>query len=374
MKLLRILFNIAISLATLSAFSQNAYEVQGEGQFRLKQGSVAKDIKLSVSNGEIKANGISFDPSLFCPATGKDPRISPDGTVSVTDGDKNVEVGQVFLVRPAQTVGEKAKIGNPGEPGFGLIVKSRKTETLPLKSEIRGTLVVPSGKVATIQIRAVTEVNTPNISLAQIADFGGSPEWISKLQSVSIGATPMIGSDRILTAVTIQSALRTARIPMDSIEIVVPSLAKVRRESRTITPLEIEGFGRDWIAQNMPAVGAVSLVNKPAERKVATGELNVSVTTPRDTGKSIILTMTCKIGEEIQFTQQLVFNKGVAAATPNIKSGATVQVRLVSGGISIEVTGQVKAVSGDSITVYIPETKATLVGKLCADGTIEVKL
>ena len=374
MKIFRLIICFAISLAFSGAVSQNSFEVQGEGQFRLKQTNVAKTIRLTIANGEIKANGVSFDPSLFCPSTANDPRMSPDGWVSVTNAGVSVEVGQVFLIRPSQTPDGKARIGNPGDAGFGLIVKSRAIESLSLKNEIRSTLPVPSGKTAIIQVNALTEVNSPNINLAQVAELGGAPELVSKLRTVSLGATPVIGSDRILTVITIQSALRTARIPMDKIEIIVPPLAKVRRESRTVSPSEIEKFGRDWIAQNLPEAGAVSLITKPLERKIATGELVVTVSSPRDVGKSIIVTLTCKIGDETQFAQQLVFNKGISATLPTIKSGATVQVRLISGGISIEVTGQVKAVSGDNVTVFIPETKATLVGKLNADGTIEVKL
>ncbi len=372
MKLIRIFATLAFALNFSIAFSQNAFEVKGEGQFRLKGGSVAKSVTLSISNGEIKANGIAFDPAIFCPGNATDARLTPDGFMTVLRDGARIEIGQVFLVKTGTD--SKTRIGNPGDTGFGLIAKAKSSESVISKSEIRSTLVPSVGKTAIIKVNAVSEIQTSTVTLDQISEIGGNEEWTAKLRLVSLGVTPPSGMDRIVTVVTIQSALRTAKIPIETIEIVVPPLAKVRRETRILNAEELATLGRNWIEQNMPNAGPVYLFTKPIERRIATGVLTLTVTSPRDTGKTILLTVTGKIGEETQFTQQLVFNKGLTVQAPTVKSGSTVQVRIVSGGISIEVTGQVKSISGENVTIYIPETKATLVGKQATDGTIEVKL
>lgn len=235
---------------------------------------------------------------------------------------------------------------------------------------------VPKGYVGAITISPITEVSTKTTSLSQVAEIVAAEPMKTRLGGVSLGLTPRVGSDRIVTPISVQSALRAAGIDVATIHIIGPQAAIVRRESRILPAGELTDFAIGWIAANLQDIGAVRQTSPARDIKVATGETRFLVTHSKDTGKSVILTIQISVNGDAQATQQLVFAKGEAGA-PSVrvlKPNETVRVALVSNEVVVEVFGQVKSVNGAKATVFIPETKATLVGEIKADGIVEVRL
>lgn len=235
---------------------------------------------------------------------------------------------------------------------------------------------VPKGYVAAITINPLTEVTTKTVSLAQVAEIVAAEPLKARLGAVSLGLTPRVGNDRIVTPITVQSALRAAGVDVATVYVTGPQTAIVRRESRILPAGELTQFATGWITANMQDVGAVRQTSPGRDLRIASGETGFLVTHSKEIGKSVIITIQISVDGDAQTTQQLVFAKGEVAgsAMPNLKPNDTVRVALISNEVVVEVFGQVKAVNGTKATVFIIETKATLVGEIKSDGSVEVRL
>lgn len=236
---------------------------------------------------------------------------------------------------------------------------------------------IPSGYAATVVIRPLTEVETKTISLAQIADIAGPDSLRTRLAAVSLGITPRVGSDRVITPITVQSALRAAGIDIATVHVSGPQAAKVRRATRVLPPVELTSFATGWIEANLPDAGPIRQTSPARDLTIASGETKFLVTHSSESPKNVIVTIQILVDGDSQTSQQLVFAKGEVegpASIPALKPNQVVRVVLVSGEVAVEVFGQVKGVSGSRATVFIPDTKATLSGEIQADGSVEVRL
>ncbi len=236
---------------------------------------------------------------------------------------------------------------------------------------------IPKGYTAAVVINPLTEVETKAISLAQIAEIAGPESLRLRLAAVSIGVTPRVGSDRVITPITIQSALRSAGIDVATVHVSGPQAARVRRATRVLPPAELSNFATAWIEANLPDAGPIRQTGTARDLTIASGETTFFVTHSSESPKNVIVTIQILVDGDAQSSQQLVFAKGEAegpAALPALKPNQVVRVVLVSGEIAVEVFGQVKGISGTRATVFIPDTKATLTGEVRADGSVEVRL
>jgi hypothetical protein len=368
-------------IALLIVASPVTYGIQGEGEFRFDSGgelAYARSAAFTVRDGFVTDSaGRRLAPPIS--VTGSPSiTVSPDGVVRA-DG---AEAGQIILA-VGQPSG-RPKLAYPGDPGVGVIVRLKQeaaSTAAAQPSAIPNRLPAPAKGSAVVKVQESCDIATSTITIGQIASIGARDELASRIAAVPIGPAPKVGTDRVVTAVTIQSALRNAGIALEGIEIQAAPISRVRRASRTLLPAEIDAFAEGWIAENLPTAGAVHRSSSLGETLIPTGELTFSVTSQKDTGRALILSLQARVGSETVLLQQAVFTKGANPAEshpilqkPTVKVGDTVRVAVESSGVSVEVTGKVKAISGSRVTVFIEETKATLVGEMRADGAIEVKL
>jgi hypothetical protein len=142
---------------------------------------------------------------------------------------------------------------------------------------------------------------------------------------------------------------------------------------------EIWSAARRWIANELPALSSGVLITPIAERSVPLGDIEYAFKSISETTKSVILAVDAKIGSERLFSQQLVINKAAAANVTNVpitaRVGDMVRVELISGAISVEVTGRITWVGTDGhVKVVVEPTRAELIGSLKSDGSVEVNL
>lgn len=374
MKLTLILFVLAFAP---SLFPQAEYSVQGNGFFRLEGVGGIKYTKggaFFLHDGVIvHESGLPLSPLVRIPL-GAAFEIQRDGFVIVGKTQISRLVLAVFEepIEPAEAkpfyATSKPRLGNPGDAGFGIIAKA------PTNEPIQSARAETQTGVARITLLDSAEVDTPTLSLGQIAEVNAAEPLASQLRALDLGPSPRVGADRLVTKVTIQSVLRSTRFPIDQIEIVADHPAKVRRASQLLAASDLNAFCLGWIATNMPDVGPVHPTSPLADRKVAAGSLTLQVASHKDTGKAIVLVIKASVCEEIQFVQQVVFTRGEKVVTPQVKPGQSVRVHVVSNGVTVEVLGQVKSIAGRQITVFIPDTKANMTGTLKPDGTVEVKV
>jgi len=190
-----------------------------------------------------------------------------------------------------------------------------------------------------------------------------------------IGPAPAAGSLRVVTPVTIQGVLRAAGFDLRGVWFDGAARCTVKRKSRVVPAAEVEGFAAKWAVENLPNIGKVSPRGLGRDFVAAEGEDDFLVLARRELSDTVVLSVEARVGEERQFSTQVVLEKGKnVASAPTVRVGQTVRVTIVSNGISVTTSGRVKSVSGSQVTVYIEETRATVVGEIQEDGTVEVRL
>ncbi|MCH8274234.1 MAG: flagella basal body P-ring formation protein FlgA [Armatimonadetes bacterium] len=367
------------------------YEIQGDGYFRLERNDeivYVQDGAFNVKDGLLlHRTGWPLTPPIRVPKGATDVSIAPDGFVTATIPSGRKTISQIVLAKFSPGSGlvkhdgvwlapAKPRLGNPGDAGFGVVAllgEQRRVDRFQ-----RDTWVAPQAQLSRatgetlVSVRSLTEVTKSTIRLDDIAGITGP--LASTLKNVDLGPAPRIGADRVVTAVTVQSALRSAGITQKGVRIAVPDRAVVRRASRVVMPAEVEAFAKAWIEANIAEIGPVTLNTRLTERRIVAGDLTMRVTGKRDTGKSLILTIEGTVGGDRQFLKQVVFNKTAAAAL-TVKPGQRVRVVIRSNGVVVETFGKVRSVgAGGQVTVSIEDSKAVLSGFLQPDGSVEVKI
>ncbi|HWP30857.1 MAG TPA: hypothetical protein VNK96_03895 [Fimbriimonadales bacterium] len=367
-------FSTAIASRGSDAYFSGVYFIEGAGFFPLEKNGEIVYVKegnfgckgLAV----VHESGLRLYPPIKVPTGASAISIAANGDVMAHVGNQERKIGKILLaVFPDTCVmieeggiwksNAKPKYEIPGVNGCGKILK-RNTQ-------------VRNNKTISIRVKSLSEISGKTISLGEVALVEGHKSLVDKINAVSLGASPDIGNERLITRITIQNALQSAKIPLESVEIIVPSRAIVRRCARMVSGEEIEQFAREWIQANFPTLQNLELVQKPSARKVADGDLRFRVSYHKETERSLVLSVEASLDGEKQFVQQLVFNK--PNQKPDIKPGAIVNIVLQSNGITVETTGKVKSVSENGqVTVTIEPTKAIVTGTLRPDGVVEVKL
>lgn len=322
------------------------YEIQGVGEFRFENaGQIVYSARasLEIQNGFIvNEKGYRLSPPVRVAGQWS---ITPDGKI-VCEGRT---AGEVVLARLQDG---RRLIGAPAQEGFGKIRRAAAN--------------------ARIRIRPVSEVATDMVTLGQIGEISGIGSDLVVCES------PKVGEDRLITKLTIASCLRAAKLDPASVSIEVPENSIVRRSTNTIKAQDIESFARNWIAQQLPEAGELSLVTKIVEKEIPSGECVLQVTSHRELASAVILSIEGKAGKKTLFGTQLVFNRGPVGAklsSAGPKIGQNVRILLLSNGVSVEAVGKIQKIEpGGSVSVVVEETKASLVGILRPDGIVEVKL
>lgn len=376
-----------ISTVFLSSLLTISVGINGEGYFRLEDGDdvvYARSLNLSVQSGLLAdPEGRVVTPPVRIPSTATGLGISSTGEVKAKTSAGEIVVSQLVLAKFKPGVAlkrdgniyrtsAKPTLGCPGEGGFGTVSVAQITEASP-GSDV-GRIIVT--------VNSVSEVFGPTLRVGDVAMVSGESAIAEKVRGAVIGPSPLVGSDRAISKVTIQSALRTAGIPLDSVVIEVPEKAIARRASQLLSGNQVIAFARDWLCANVgqQAWGTSTPV---LDRKIAAGGIEFRAVRHTTASDSHIVQVEVWVGDERQVIQQVVFKAGAAPATQDegqppvtVKSGQIVKVRLISNDVVCEVYGKTRsaAKAGELVSVYIEDTKSVLTGVLTVDGSVEVKL
>lgn len=390
------------------------YVVEGEGFFRLEgDGEIvyAKEFSPHVKNGKlVNETGLPLTPPVHVPPGARDIRISEYGYVYAVINGKPKTLSQLVLAKfPENTsfspegslfkTDARPTLGHPKTEGFGAVIKKEVTKkekpadpTSPsAQTDVSNAFVKPITPLTDLSAPANSEPKPPaplspthikvnplslvrgkEVRLGAVAEITGPLS--EKLREISLGPTPAIGTSRLITEVTLQSALRSAKLSDLPISWEVPPKAVVRRATRTLTGQEMEGLTREWLKENSYEPTQWRLSSPIPDRVIPDEEFTLNIERKQETQTSLILTLQIKNSEGILFTKQIAFLKA-PPKEPNVKVGDRVRVLVKSGLVVVEAQGVVKSVSKEGdVTVALDETGAILTGKLQADGSVEVKL
>ncbi|MCL6623415.1 MAG: hypothetical protein K6T17_02205 [Fimbriimonadales bacterium] len=385
------------------------YAIEGEGFFRLEgDGEIVytKEFSPDVKNGKlVNETGLPLTPPVHVPPGARVIRISEYGYVYAVINGKPKTLSQLVLAKfPENTsfsqmgslfkTDARPTLGHPKTEGFGAVIKKEKPADPTshfAQTDVSNAFVKPLTPLADssapansepkppaplspthIKVKPLSVVRGKEVRLGAIAEITGP--LTDKLSEISLGPTPALGTSRLITEVTLQSALRSAKLSDLPISWEVPPKAVVRRATRTLTGQEMEGFAREWLKENSYEPSQWRLSSPIPDRVIPDEEFTLNIERKQETQTSLILTLQIKNSEGILFTKQIAFLKA-PLKEPTIKVGDRVRVLVKSGLVVVEAQGVVKSLSKEGdVTVVLDETGAILIGKLQADGSVEVKL
>lgn len=356
-----------------------ALHIEGEGYFRLEsaEGIVyAREGNFTVRGGLlVHESGHPLTPPIRVAGDASDSlSFTPDGQVIARVGSGNKVIGAIVLAMfdsPVSTgadgiirTTQRPRLGQPGENGFGVVRSGRATAS-PKEGDCSYGFV----------LNQEIEISTAEIRLGDVARVVADQPRAEAISRMVIGPSPAVGLLRVVTPVTIQGVLRAAGFDLRGVWFDGAARCTVKRKSRIVPAAEVEGFAAKWASESLPTIGKVSPRGLGRDFLVAEGEIEYRVLASRELTSTVVLSVEARVGEERQFSTQVVLEKGKSAAnTPTVRVGQTVRVTIVSNGVSVTTSGRVKTVSGSLVTVYIEETRATVTGEVQADGTVEVRL
>jgi hypothetical protein len=358
--------------------------VDGAGAFRLEdEGRVVyvREGNFTVRDGLIvHTSGLPLTPPIRLQGCDEQSiRFEEDGAVVAKKDGILRPIGRLVLAdltgvavsRQGEVwiASQPPRIGAPATNGFGRI----RTNPAQPKNP-------PSSKQGEFEYGFVlyskAEVTGSEIRLQDVARVVADPERAAALGRLLIGSAPTISSVRAVTPVTIQGVLRAEGFDLTSVWFDGAPRCEVRRKSRVVPAGEVQQFGMTWAKQTWG--DAEWAATSPTRDFVAAdGEIEFRVLSTREVSDTVVLAVEARVGDERQFSTQIILKKVALskdAPLPTVKVNQTVRVTIVSRGVSVTTTGRVKAVDGNQITVFVEETKATLVGILKPDGTVEVQL
>ncbi|MEW5883661.1 MAG: flagella basal body P-ring formation protein FlgA [Armatimonadota bacterium] len=357
--------------------------IEGDGYFRLESSDrivYAREGNFTVRGGLlVHESGHPLTPPIRVPNSLEgSPTFLPDGKVLARSGGKETAVGAIVLARFDSPVAadadgiirtaQRPRIGQPGEQGFG-VVRSSSATTSANASPKEGEFTY--GFVLAEEV----ELSQAEIRVGDVARVVADQPRADAISRMVIGPAPAAGSLRVVTPVTIQGVLRAAGFDLRGVWFDGAARCTVKRKSRIVPAAEVEGFAARWALENLPTVGTVSPRGLGRDFVAAEGEIEYLVLASRELSDTVVLSVEARVGEERQFSTQVVLEKGKSVAnTPTVRVGQTVRVTIVSNGVSVTTSGRVKSVSGSVVTVYIEETRATVAGEIQEDGTVEVRL
>lgn len=386
-------------------------QVDGEGYLRfLRDGRTvyAKDAELVLRNGVLShVSGPSLLPNVRYSGDIQNIEVALDGEIRVITNGTSKTLGRIVLatfaddVRPIPSSGfyvaaDRPSLGNPGEGALGVIrsnssvvkvtnstVIEKKTESPtkpvaePPKNPVASGVGAPSDEFiqkggVQIVLNDLTEVDTDNFHLGEIATIYAKPEIIRQLSLVEISSTPPFGAKRIIDRSVLTARIRAAGLDPSKYVITGSSQATITRPGQKIEQEQFLAAALNAATERFGAQVEPVLKAPVPALSAPNGELSLVAERITQSGSVVTVVVAAFVdGKRINSrTLNLVAAK---SATKTFKVGDTVNVRVRSGAIVVEATGKVKSIDsiGGTVTVHL-ETGAVRTGIVGSDGYVEV--
>lgn len=368
--------------------------IEGEGMLRFWHEDrvvYAKEASLTVADGRIVhvsgaelAPPIEIDSNTFT--------VSSNGTVRNAGGSI---IGQLVAARFAQEPKGQGlfesesvpKLGKFGDEGFGTVKSGTQASFVRLHLDepasqtpsqpISESVPSPSAEFLAaggvqITLNDVTEVETEEYTLGQIATIYAKADLAAALANMSLGTTPPLGANRLITIDRITTQLKLAGYEADRYRISGSHRPIVRRKGHTITHEELVATAIESAKSTFGESSTFRQAAAEADLVVNIGEIELVAGEPRASGATLTIRVDVFVdGRKVTGRNVRLINGSPIAS---IRTGTTIRVLVVAGAAIVETTGTVRRVdmATNQVTVATP-SGATLTGHINSRGELEVQ-
>lgn len=337
--------------------------VDGPGYLRfVREGRIvyANHAALVVAGGLLtEEHGLAVTPAIRIPASTHALTVDLDGTIHAD----SQTVGRLVLatfegpLRPDGAVfiaTSRAKLANPGEGLAGVI----RTAGQPVVM----TAAPPTGIV--IHVHGLTEVESAEVKLGDIADISGSPVLANEI----FATAPPIGIDLPVSQFRLKAICKKLGIEA---ELQIPAGAVIRRKCQEVPDAQFVAAAQKACADEAKGLPLVATGEQPPF-KAPLGQVELRSEAVTHSGVNYVATIGLYVDGK-RVNSRVISLKPDASA--QIKPGAQVKVIMKSAGLSVEIPARARSggVVGQAITV-VTDTGAVLTGIVLDAGRVEVKL
>lgn len=365
-------------------------EVDGPGMLRFWHEDrvvYAKQAPLTVSEGKIVhvsgaelAPPITIDSDTFT--------VQPDGTI--LDGQRN-SVGRLVAARFHEEPTEQGlfasdsvpRLGSFGDEGFGTIKTATESAFIRVHTDeqksqaVSQTVPPPSAEFLAsggvqIVLNDVTEVETEEYTLGQIATIYAKADLASALANLTVGSTPPLGANRLVTIDRITTQLKLAGYEADRYRITGSHRPSVRRKGITITHDDLFTAATEAARQTFGESAEFRPAAIESDLVVQIGDIELVAGEPRASGATLTIRVDVLVdGRRVAGRNVRLINGSPIAS---LRVGSTMRVLVIAGAAIVETTGTVRRIEAASNTVTVQTPSgATLTGQVNARGDLEVQ-
>lgn len=135
---------------------------------------------------------------------------------------------------------------------------------------------LPAGIAARVFLYSEPIVSGPEILLGDVACIVGEADTVQRLEVLSVGAAPLVGSTREFATGTLNLRMRQGGIDDKTVEIVGPSSFTVRRGAAILSGSMLQELVTEAILQTLPEGAELDLVFQPvADLAVPEGDVQI---------------------------------------------------------------------------------------------------
>jgi hypothetical protein len=231
---------------------------------------------------------------------------------------------------------------------------------------------------ATVRVPESVTVSVARFQLGDIATVEGDETLCQTLLRIELGASPLAGQSRLFTRQQLITRLRQHGVDLSAIQLEMPHTVRITRGAQSLDTTQLEQFAREQLRAVLgEAASEWTLENPPAPAAIPSGAVSFRLEgEPRVASQSATLEVVALVENQPRARFLLRFKAPAKPRQIAVRSGESVQVRVVADGVVLEVKGVARATGAldETIPVYIPETQKTLRAQIVDTGILEVRL
>jgi len=221
-------------------------------------------------------------------------------------------------------------------------------------------------------------VSAARFQLGDIATVEGDETLCQTLLRIELGASPLAGQSRLFTRQQLITRLRQHGVDLSNIQLEMPHTVRITRGAQSLDTTQLEQFAREQLRAVLgEAASEWTLENPPAPASIPSGAVSFRLEgEPRVASQSATLEVVALVENQPRARYLLRFKAPAKPRQVAVRSGESVQVRVIADGVVLEVKGVARATGAldETIPVYIPETQKTLRAQIVDTGILEVRL
>jgi hypothetical protein len=231
---------------------------------------------------------------------------------------------------------------------------------------------------ATVRVPESVTVSAARFQLGDIAIVEGDETLCQTLRQIELGASPLAGQSRLFTRQQLITRLRQHSVDLSNIQLEMPHTVRITRGAQSLDTTQLEQFAREQLRAVLgEAASEWTLENPPAPAAIPSGAVSFRLEgEPRVASQSATLEVVALVENQPRARFLLRFKAPAKPRQIAVRSGESVQVRIIADGVVLEVKGIARATGAlnETIPVYIPETQKTLRAQIVDTGVLEVRL